>query len=531
MHGKARNLARLLALFAVASILACAFHASFSASVSFRISTKAQVFSSTATERAEVSPSEVRVPAESVKELNIQPGAILVSEDFVRRVVTTQTVDGTVVAQTEPASLEEAIEQGEWATEYDLGSDPVVTENWATASPKALWSGKGFEVTLERRSILLDSATNARVWLDGSLSFKPRLDLKLQFGPTYAHAIARGALDASLNVTATASTKRAYEKSVLLWESPPFSVPLGWIGPVPIKFQAKLAVRAILSVSASGKITVNTGFTFHADGGYGFRYQSGTLAAVKEWNATGEVKPPSVTATESFDIHAGLRAEIDGGLNGDVWVASATGGLRLNAEAYAEAHVDPTTWNAKIGVKASALAYLRVVALFWSKEWQTNPVTIMDRTLLEWGAPTATPSVTAACSKTSTLVCGPSLDPVACRKCGAGEACVVGSDCTSSFCWGGYCFGGSTEGTKKAGDSCTTDASCVAGLTCNVEIQPDKQAAQYCRADTCGDEKSDGDESDLDCGGSCRPCFVGRACHAPSDCASGVCRGNACAAR
>ena len=72
MYGKARNLLRLMALFAVAAILACSFHASFSASVSFRISTKTQVISPTATERAEVSPSEVRVPAESVKELKIE---------------------------------------------------------------------------------------------------------------------------------------------------------------------------------------------------------------------------------------------------------------------------------------------------------------------------------------------------------------------------------------------------------------------------------------------------------------------------
>ncbi|MSP62491.1 MAG: VCBS repeat-containing protein [Myxococcales bacterium] len=47
---------------------------------------------------------------------------------------------------------------------------------------------------------------------------------------------------------------------------------------------------------------------------------------------------------------------------------------------------------------------------------------------------------------------------------------------------------------------------------------------------TCGNGKKDGDESDLDCGGSCLPCANGKGCGKPGDCVSAVCTAGACAA-
>jgi hypothetical protein len=39
----------------------------------------------------------------------------------------------------------------------------------------------------------------------------------------------------------------------------------------------------------------------------------------------------------------------------------------------------------------------------------------------------------------------------------------------------------------------------------------------------CGDGIQNGDETDVDCGGSCPPCATGRHCLAPADCATGFC--------
>ena len=49
-------------------------------------------------------------------------------------------------------------------------------------------------------------------------------------------------------------------------------------------------------------------------------------------------------------------------------------------------------------------------------------------------------------------------------------------------------------------------------------------------APTCRNGARDGDETDLDCGGSCPPCVAGLACIGAADCLSGFCRNNECEA-
>jgi hypothetical protein len=47
-------------------------------------------------------------------------------------------------------------------------------------------------------------------------------------------------------------------------------------------------------------------------------------------------------------------------------------------------------------------------------------------------------------------------------------------------------------------------------------------------ADTCFDRVRDGDETDIDCGGSCRPCAGGAICNAATDCQAGACDAGTC---
>jgi len=48
------------------------------------------------------------------------------------------------------------------------------------------------------------------------------------------------------------------------------------------------------------------------------------------------------------------------------------------------------------------------------------------------------------------------------------------------------------------------------------------------RFSTCADGELSGDESDVDCGGSCAPCGGGDTCFVDSDCSSGACLGGTC---
>lgn len=55
------------------------------------------------------------------------------------------------------------------------------------------------------------------------------------------------------------------------------------------------------------------------------------------------------------------------------------------------------------------------------------------------------------------------------------------------------------------------------------------ELASHPGSQTCSDAISNGDESDVDCGGSCAPCFNGRLCYQNGDCQSGNCRNGICA--
>ena len=44
----------------------------------------------------------------------------------------------------------------------------------------------------------------------------------------------------------------------------------------------------------------------------------------------------------------------------------------------------------------------------------------------------------------------------------------------------------------------------------------------------CADLIIDGDESDVDCGGSCTPCISGLRCASATDCGSGICTNGLC---
>jgi hypothetical protein len=67
-----------------------------------------------------------------------------------------------------------------------------------------------------------------------------------------------------------------------------------------------------------------------------------------------------------------------------------------------------------------------------------------------------------------------------------------------------------------------------AGSDANV---PDVAKDVNVDSSTCGNGKRDGDETDVDCGGSCAPCNDGQTCALESDCASQRCSGGVCGVR
>ncbi|HEY0133804.1 MAG TPA: hypothetical protein VGB85_06975 [Nannocystis sp.] len=75
-----------------------------------------------------------------------------------------------------------------------------------------------------------------------------------------------------------------------------------------------------------------------------------------------------------------------------------------------------------------------------------------------------------------------------------------------------------TDATDDTGPSSTTDA------IPSTSTGPETTGAPP----ACGDGMHNGDETDLDCGGSCKPCGPGGRCQTPADCAFGDCLDNFC---
>lgn len=117
--------------------------------------------------------------------------------------------------------------------------------------------------------------------------------------------------------------------------------------------------------------------------------------------------------------------------------------------------------------------------------------------------------------------------------------CSADAHCESQVCRDAHCLeptcmdgaqngdetdidcGGSCVGLCSVEQSCTVDADCVQGVC------KDKK----CVGSTCDDQLKNGDESDIDCGGSCGgTCTTGQSCAAGADCADKVCESNVCAA-
>jgi hypothetical protein len=95
-----------------------------------------------------------------------------------------------------------------------------------------------------------------------------------------------------------------------------------------------------------------------------------------------------------------------------------------------------------------------------------------------------------------------------------------------SFCGDGVKDGDETD--VDCGGSCGVcpdGNTCLAGTDCSSHVC----ASGVCRT-SCSDNVKNGNEVDVDCGGSCAPCGNGRFCAAATDCLSQRCLNSACLA-
>jgi hypothetical protein len=127
-----------------------------------------------------------------------------------------------------------------------------------------------------------------------------------------------------------------------------------------------------------------------------------------------------------------------------------------------------------------------------------------------------------------------------CPRCVAGKACSKGEDCDSFTCTSGVCAAGNCSDTfKDQGESdvdcggasscarCPNGKRCTVGTDCATGICG---SMNTCADFNCYDQLQDGDESDVDCGGTfgCPRCNEGMHCHSVGDCNVNSCVNEVC---
>ena len=128
-----------------------------------------------------------------------------------------------------------------------------------------------------------------------------------------------------------------------------------------------------------------------------------------------------------------------------------------------------------------------------------------------------------------------------CPACPSGGTCLVNNDCASNQCVSSLCLDASCSDGVQSGSETDRDCGgggcspCPSGKSCQVDRDCSSAVCTLlagqgtCAEPTCTDERENGDESDVDCGGTqCDPCLPGRTCGLPSDCAGGECSEGIC---
>ena len=113
---------------------------------------------------------------------------------------------------------------------------------------------------------------------------------------------------------------------------------------------------------------------------------------------------------------------------------------------------------------------------------------------------------------------------------------MLGTDCLSGVCTNAVCQAPTCLDTVRNGDEtgvdcggsctgCDTGGGCNAGADCLSGVCLNGA----CQAAACDDQVRNGDETDVDCGGSCGGCDDGLLCAVDADCSGGRCENNRCA--
>lgn len=216
---------------------------------------------------------------------------------------------------------------------------------------------------------------------------------------------------------------------------------------------------------------------------------------------------------------------------------AVSAGLRVGGRVQAPG----VSWD---GINGTDLG-VEVDAEFWNNEWP-----VQSWSYAEAGIGYCTPLCRNGQidRKESDIDCG-SICSTGCaesRRCRKSIDCRAGLTCTNGQCSADFCQSNTREGEETdvdcggpvcakcaVGAGCEKDRDCASGV-CGRKARDPQEAnmpvISVCARARCEDHVLDGDETGLDCGGSCAKCANGVASTSVAGCASGFWDGTFCVA-
>ncbi|MEN0062333.1 MAG: hypothetical protein AAGA48_09280 [Myxococcota bacterium] len=330
--------------------------------------------------------SELVLPAGNV---TWEPDDVIVSTvhpnfpyGMLRRVTALEdTVDGNVRVVTEFASLSEAVERGSLNETIELDPSTIVDRRRKVPviAPPAGGFFFGFD-DLELSDDDGDPTTrDDRVWLDGSFSFRPSVDLIIDFDGFELQQLTfelRADQDASVRIQAGRET--TIDERFLV-EEIELSPIVFSIGPLPVV----LVPRLQLFVGIDGRVTaeLSAGVAASSSPRVGFGYQDGGWGEVVKLKPMAQFDVPSFRDGAAGEVRAwaGPRAELAA-----YGIAGAYGELRGFVKADLDSQRDPW-WILSAGLEAHAGLFVRIFSISLA-EYEFPPATF-EQPLADAGEP------------------------------------------------------------------------------------------------------------------------------------------------
>lgn len=265
-------------------------------------------FDTMTTALAAVAPGEIIVAAPSA----VAPNG------FLRRVTAIGASGGNVVVQTQPATLEDAIQQGEVVFSRRLTPEGLAAQELAqgvTLRPSSVVSPQA-AFYLEINDVVIydddgnPGTTKDQVLANGSIEFEPTLNFSLIIRQGVIEHLqftvdARETADLKLEAKLAAAELK---KEKLLGNPIHMQTFVVWVGPVPVVFAPVLTFQ--IGIDGGVHVGVSTGVTQELTASAGVRYANQTWGPVSGLTDNFTWTPPTLHAGLDLKGYASARLQV-----------------------------------------------------------------------------------------------------------------------------------------------------------------------------------------------------------------------------